>query len=159
MLVRPFSTGFDLASVEEGAGVRAQPLISREGQELENQLQGLHALVLQGEFSGSTALVDGVEQALGAERPLIYGLDVAGQDAQTLIVGYGYPGPEGETYIVTDQVQARGINGFFDAPEVRLDEAAGTAQTLGPTQAEDQGQRLFAEEGIWIDEGGQIDIR
>ena len=157
ILIRPFSTGFDLVSVRDGTAAR--PLGDGDPQSVETQLSGVTSLILSGEHAGAEAKLDRLEQVLGKDRPLIYGLEVRGRQEEALFIGVARPGEEAQVYQIEAGLSATTRDSALKAPQFTLDSDREVAETSGATFIEDDGLSLEAEHGIRLERGGNLEIR
>ena len=104
-LIRPFSAGFDLMSVGQGKGVQIRTLLQDADRPLKNQLLGLSALVLDGEFDGAEARAAAVSDIEGFDRPFVVELTVRQAEESALIVGLASP----DTPVGTYDLQTGGL--------------------------------------------------
>ena len=159
VLIRPFSAGFDLVSVGQGEGIRANTLISPDGQEVQNQLRALTSLILDGEYAGSLITLNKVEQLADEERPFIYGLEIFGRDEAALIIGQGYPGEEDGLYVFDQGVFVQAGDNALKADTLIIDENQGQLETIGPTDLSSRDMSISAENGIEASQEGDFEIR
>ena len=159
ILIRPFSSGFNLASVSEGNGVQAHELINDRGQLLQNHLAGVRALILEGQQAGSLATLEAIEQVLGDRRPIIYGLEVEGKDDDALLIGIARPGAQAQTYRLTDGVLGNINDQELEAEVVEIDQGAGIYESLGTTRVVSDGLELESEHGIRVTAEGDFEVR
>lgn len=157
-LVRPFTTGFDLASVMRGQGVGKGTLMSQSGEPLQNKIEGVSILMLQGEHAGSFAELDALEQVLGQDRPTLHGLIIQGGSNDGFEIDTLQPGETPGTFTAEQGVNGRFGGQEFVAESVSIDEAQGNITTQGETRIFTDEVQIETSQGAEISRNGDVRI-
>lgn len=158
-LVRPFSVGFDLNSVEEGRRLQVFDAVDDSYTSLNNRLLGLRAQVLSGEFKGTELTANSISQLDGIEQPFVMELNANGPAGEILAVGLARPGENREVYEFPAGLTADNTRERLDSENLMINVDEGTAEARGKTYVESEDSIIKADEGLFIDREGNIEIR
>ncbi len=159
VLIWPFSAGFDLISVGQGKGVQISALLQDANRPLKNQLLGLSALVLEGEFNGTEARAAAVSDIEGFDRPFVVELSIRQEEEAVLIVGLASPDTPTGAYDLKHGVTAYDGEDYLLSESLLIDEAQGQIRSTGQTRVSVEGSQLSSETGFSADEEGNFDLR
>lgn len=157
-LIRPFTTGFDLASVMEGKGVQEGTLISRAGAPLQNKIEGVSVLILQGPNAGNLAELDALEQVVGSAQPTLHGLTIQGAGQEAFEISSLQPGDTPGTFTAQEGVSGSFGGQEFVADSVVIDDPAGRITTQGETRIFTDEFQIETAQGAEIDRNGDIRV-
>jgi len=157
-LVRPFTAGFDLVSIQDDATRPVAQLINDRGENVQNQLTGVTGLILDGIYRDSTATIEAVEQVVGQDQPQIFGVEIRGTNQDTLIIGQVGRDGSDRTYVVDQGFVGQLGNDGVSAHNLRINPQLGIFQTSGPTTVTQNGSELRTDKGVRVTRDGDLEI-